>query len=137
MLSNTDGYARRVAVLDSAPKALADASDGYYVGTAAGDIFQLRGGDKRLVITLPSQLKAESSDGALQSLACSDDGRILFFTTRDTVFALSGNTAVPVTKNLGGAVHWRDDVLFVWDEKRQFLVGIGGIADALGLPTGG
>lgn len=143
LLSDLDGSATLLASFNSTPRALAEAVDGIYVGTMDNNIFQVLGANKRLVIALPFMPSPLGDDaqktlpGVLRALACTDDGRLLFFSTYNTVYALFGDTAVPITKDLGGAIHWRDGVLFVMDANRNFLVGIEGIPAALGLSGGG
>jgi len=138
LLSDHDGGVRRVARLPSAPVALSEGADGYYLATEEGDLIQVLGARKRLVFSLPPAFPG--SGGAFElspfeSIAATDDSRLVFFSTRTTVYALLGGSAIPVTRNLGGTIRWRDGVLFVLDPEAGFLVGIDHLPDALGLAS--
>ncbi|HKP75600.1 MAG TPA: hypothetical protein VJT67_08660 [Longimicrobiaceae bacterium] len=138
LLSDHDGGVRRVARLASAPVALSEGADGYYLATDEGDLIQVLGARKRRVFSLPPAYPGSGGEFGLtpiESIAATDDPRLIFFSTRTTVYALLGGSAVPVTRNLGGTVRWRDGVLFVLDPDAGFLVGIGHLADALGLAS--
>jgi hypothetical protein len=136
LLSDHDGGVRRVARLASAPVALSEGADGYYLATADGNLVQVLGARKRLVYSLPRALRGGAVLlSPIESIAATDDSRLVFFSTRTTVYALLGGSAVPVTRNLGGTVRWRDGVLFVLDPDAGFLVGIGHLPDALGLAS--
>lgn len=135
LLSDHDGGVRRVARLASAPVALSEGADGYYLATADGNLIQVLGARKRLVFSLPPAFRGGAVLSPIESIAATDDSRLVFFSTRTTVYALLGGSAVPVTRNLGGTVRWRDGVLFVLDPDAGFLVGIGHLPDALGLAS--
>jgi hypothetical protein len=115
---------------ESVVESVADAPDGPYVVLRRPDsheheIVQLQGDTPQAIIRLP----------VIQSLAAPEDRRILFLSTDDTVFALVGTTAIPVTRNLAGRLRWRNGVLFILD-CRGWFVGIEHLPAALGL-TGG
>ncbi len=124
-----------VATLSEPIVAVADAIDGTYLA-GRSSIYQVVGQRTRLVMTLP--LVAQASLGnfhrePLRSLAVSEDGRMLFFSTEETVYALSGVMAVRLTDGLGGILRYRDGVLFVLDPWRGWLVGIENVPQVLGL----
>ncbi|HEX5727051.1 MAG TPA: hypothetical protein VFX98_16360, partial [Longimicrobiaceae bacterium] len=136
LLSDHDGGVRRVVRLDSPPVALSEGVDGYYLALEGGELIQVLGARKRLVFTFPRAARGafdRLGESPIRSVAATDDPRLVFFSTRTTVYALVGGAAVPVTRGLGGQVRWRDGVLFVLDPSAGFLVGIDRLPAALGL----
>jgi hypothetical protein len=127
LISDVEGSARRITTFadPESVSALCEATDGYYVAVA-NQVLQIYGERKRRVIAL-----ARGSD--VVSLGCTDRPDLLFAATSDTIYAIFGTTAVPITRDFGGVVRWRDRRLFGLDPKRRFLVGIAGIEHAVGL----
>jgi hypothetical protein len=112
-------------------------------------IYEILGQQKRLVYTAPfigpSDAPVETAvfdkaDGSsavvysqIEDMACTDRSDLLFYSTSSNVYALIGTTAIPITSNLGGKIRWRDGVLYAYDSKHQFVVGLSGLAGALGI----
>ena len=127
LASDVEGSARRITAFaesSDSVSALCEAGDGYYVAVGH-QILQIYGERKRRVIALPP-----GSD--IVSLGCTGRPDLLFAGTPDTIYALFGTTAVPITHDFGGGC-WRDGRLFALDPKRGILVGIAGIERAVGL----
>ena len=126
LISDVEGSSRRITVIENGEPigALCEAADGYYVATGRV-LHQIYGERKRLVFEFPE------SGGPIESLACTDRADLLFASTASTVYALFGTTAVPITRDFGGVIRWRDGRLFVLDRQRDYLVGIAGIEEAL------
>ena len=124
-----------LAVFDGRARAALDASDGTYVALDS-KIYQVIGSNQRLVFELSGALAQHTQAGLgaperLVSLAMSDDEKILFFSTQDSIYALNGALAVPVARELGGILQFRDGTLFVLDPNRQVLLGITDVVEAL------
>jgi hypothetical protein len=118
--------------------------------TGATQIYEILGQQKRLVYTAPviapsSDATAEGAlfdkaDGSyalvysqIEDMACTDRSDLLFYSTTSNIYALIGTTAIPITSNLGGKIRWRDGVLYAYDAKGKFVVGLSGLANALGI----
>jgi hypothetical protein len=128
LVSNVEGSARRITAFaqpSDSVSALCEAGDGYYVAVD-NQILQIYGERKR-------RLFAMQPGSDIVSLGCTDRPDLLFIATSDTIYALFGMTAVPITHDFGGVVRWHDGRLFALDPKRRFLVGIAGIERAVGL----
>jgi hypothetical protein len=91
-------------------------------------------GTRKIVHLQSSGVSAVIAFPEIVSLASPEDRRELFFSTPDTVYAMAGKTAVPLTRDLGGRLRWRNGILFVFDCRRHFFVGIDDLPAALGLP---
>jgi len=134
LAGDVKGTARRIAAFDDIPEpisALCEGTDGYYVAVGKV-ILQIFGHRKRRVFELPA-----AEESTIDSLGCTDRSDLLFFATPHTIYALFGTTAVPVTRDFGGVIRWRDRRLFALDPRRGFLIGISDIEKALGLGARG
>jgi hypothetical protein len=132
--SEAEADVQVVARLEEPIVAVADSLDGTFVA-GRSNIYQVVGDRVRRVINLPTAAQAPLGNfhrEPLCSLAVTGDGRILFFSTEETIYALSGAVALRITDGLGGSLRWRDGVLFVLDPHRGWLVGITHLPELLG-----
>lgn len=124
-----------LAVFDGTARAALDAADGTYVALDS-KIYQVIGSNQRLVFELAGVLADHAQAGLgpserLVSLAISEDEKILFFSTQDSIYALSGALAIPIARDLGGNLQFRDGILFVLDPNRQLLLGLTNVVESL------
>jgi hypothetical protein len=95
--------------------AVADSSDAIYIATAR-EIFKVAEKSVNLVVRVPI------STGVIHSLAVCPDNHLLFFSTRDRVYAMQGLAAIAIVKNVGGALRLHDGTLYLWDARRHLLL---------------
>jgi hypothetical protein len=109
--------------------AMTDSPYGTYVATRSGKVFHLHEKNKQLIFALPPTPNV----GGIHSLACSAKGDILFFSAGSSVYAMkdSNSVVIPLTLQLGGTLKWHNDVLYVFDPDRKYLIGIENIYSAL------
>jgi hypothetical protein len=100
--------------------AVADDSAAVYVASAHS-LFRLTADRLDVVANLPDSL------GEIVSLAVTPDDRLLFFSTDQTTFVMSGLAAVAIVQDLGGPIRFRNGRLYVWSPAREMLVALSGL----------
>jgi len=119
----------QIAVIAEMPTeilAVTDSKDGIFVATGRDilRITQTRGAER--VIRLPEDV------GACVSIAVSPNGRTLFFSTVDRVYAMRGTTAFAIVRNLGGSsLCFQGRALYIWNPTRAILIRVADVESAL------
>lgn len=122
----TDGTFRIIVDL---PDKIVDVADNtleqVYIATQK-EIYRVSPTKSELVIRLPVDVSPIVSIGTL-----SDNNQLLFFSTKEKVYALHGSAAIALVKNAGGVLRICNNKLYLFDPNRHLMVSISGLAENL------
>jgi hypothetical protein len=110
-----DGSFRILVEIEEPIVAVTDNTSSIYIATASGLYRIAEGHLTRLLDASDGEL-----GGPIVSAAVSADD-VLFFATAQRVYALKDAGALGIVDNSGGALRWRDDILYVEDGERGLV----------------
>jgi hypothetical protein len=122
----SDGTFRVIANL---PDSVISVSDNSYKQVYIADqreIYRITADKCELVIRLPNDFPPILSIASAQ-----DNNQILYFSTREKVFAIHGLSTIAVAKNLGGILRMKNEKLYVFDPERHILISMFGLTKSL------